>query len=183
MPNASIFRLNISFSQYNTYNIAITFSGTLNCCFDSFLSMPDLLELLRSIRGLICFCNTSRRPLKVHGGRHVSNIPQWPHPRKLPITPPSATKVDADIRFVKQQGWFFTEIPLEIRRRIYDFALGEEVILLSIPDQDLQVQRCLEPDRSMCLKELGEETTQKGEGSADSKLRISVALLCSCRQV
>lgn len=129
-----------------------------------------------------------KRGLTFLGGKNIdSNVPLWPRPRERPITPvrdPNSTRKRQ--KSVEQKSRFFTDIPLEVRRRIYDYALGEEIALLMIEGGKLRTKRGTGALHKMCALEMG---LVEGEDKRTTitpkkeRLRIEIALLCTCRQV
>lgn len=104
---------------------------------------------------------------------------------RRPITPPLHDQPRSDDQeCIEQRSWFFTDIPFEVRRRIYDFALGEQFALVVSPNLlTMRLQKCLEPERSMCLKEMGQQTSRSDGQVSDTRMEIATALLRTCRQV
>lgn len=87
-------------------------------------------------------------PLIFKGARYVGRGPEWYEARKRPITPPppnsssNVSESEPEYRTIQQTGFFFTKIPLELRRRIYDFALGEEMLRVEVEGPKLKAWRC-----------------------------------------
>lgn len=125
--------------------------------------------------------------------------PPWPSKRERPITPPPdalAGSAHEEWKTIPQAGAFFTKLPLEIRRKVYDFALGEAMLRLEVDGAELDVWHCNGWTKSFWAENGGwkkyndygwkhpnypPEEHKKGRKRRQRKAAIN--LLCTCRQV
>lgn len=93
----------------------------------------------------------------IKGTRREDGGPEWRlDDGKRPITPPpldnslnvSKPEPESDYKIILQTSFFFTKIPLELRRRIYDFALGDEMLRLQVEGPKLKAWRCSKMTRN-----------------------------------
>lgn len=137
--------------------------------------------------------------LVVLGAWPQNGGPAWLPKRDRPITPPAESRAldgEEDWKTISQTSAFFTKFPLEIRRRIYDFALGEEVLRVEVDGPKLDVWRCNGWTKKFWADDGGwkmqtgpgwkflnypPEEHKKGRKRRQRKAAIN--LLCTCRQV
>jgi hypothetical protein len=77
--------------------------------------------------------------------RHASltiEMPTLPSPRRRALTIPSTDWQDDQTTLEQPQSAFMTKLPLEIRRMVYEKALGEASIQLGVYSGRLIAHRC-----------------------------------------
>ncbi|KAL5392157.1 hypothetical protein DPSP01_000677 [Paraphaeosphaeria sporulosa] len=140
-----------------------------------------------------------RSDLVVLGARPQHGGPAWLPRRDRPITPPlgiSESDGKEGWKTVSQTGAFFTKLPLEIRRRIYDFALGEEMLRVEVDGAELDMWRCngwtkkfwaddggWKRQQGPGWKFLNYPPEEHKKGRKRRSRKAAINLLCTCRQV
>jgi hypothetical protein len=99
--------------------------------------------------------------------------PILPYPRRRALSLESTGLQHFQRTFPQNQSAFMTKLPLEIRRMVYEKALGEVSIHVALVDGKLVTQRCLTEDCNCYLEPL---TTKH-------KLHIALPLLRTCRRM
>ncbi|KAF2451954.1 hypothetical protein P171DRAFT_468363 [Karstenula rhodostoma CBS 690.94] len=137
--------------------------------------------------------------LVVLGARPQNGGPAWLPKRDRPITPPpgpSEPDEKGGWKTISQTSAFFTKLPLEIRRKIYDFALGEEMLRVEVDGTRLDIWRCNGWTKKFWADDGGWKS-QKGygwkflnyppeehkKGRKRKQRKAAINLLCTCRQV
>jgi hypothetical protein len=104
----------------------------------------------------------------------VPPLPQFPTPRQraltLPLDAPSATQYTLD----QSKSIFFSKLPLELRRKVYSYALGRKIVHLTWDRKYMHGIRCSEETRC---------SHRTFEAQPDCDMGISTSLLRSCRQM
>jgi hypothetical protein len=133
------------------------------------------------------------------GARPQDGGPVWLPKRERPITPPpdlEGSDEKGHWKTTLQTSTFFTKLPLEIRRRIYDFALGEEMLRLEVDGAKLDVWRCNGWTRKFWAdggawrnqqdygwKSLNYPPEEHKKGRKRKQRKAAINLMCTCRQV
>ncbi|KAF1965921.1 hypothetical protein BU23DRAFT_603849 [Bimuria novae-zelandiae CBS 107.79] len=145
---------------------------------------------------------SSRSALVLRGSRYQGSGPTWPGRRAHPITPPpssapSATSGSGEFKTIQQTSIFFTKLPLEVRKRVYDIALGEEMLELEVSGTKLDIWRCNAMERRFWSEgnmwdkayDIHWEWTrllsrkEHQESREHSPYSANISLLGTCRQV
>ena len=118
-------------------------------------------------------CAVVLLPRRRHAsGPFAPQKPPMPMPRRRPLSIPSS-HFQHDQRLLEQpHSMFMTKLPLEIRRCIYEYALGGRSIHARVSEDQLYARRCA--TRGVCRcghKRLKEE----------ENLDFALALLTTCR--
>lgn len=137
----------------------------------------------------------NRSPLVLLGSRPRFGYPAWPGARARPITPPPSPPAgDASLfKTTVQTGPFFTRLPLEVRRLVYDFALGADLVWLEAWGGKLVAQRCSSVTREFWSQNGRWKTAParhyktmsdlQYEGREYRRHAANLNLLLTCRQV
>lgn len=125
-----------------------------------------------------CFCCIvlfphRRIPRRTPRAPFEAPKPMLPCPRRRALTLPSINFQQSQWTFHQAQSPFLSKLPLEIRRMIYEKALGEVPIHISLAEGELSARRCTVGHCACYLRPL----------AAEQKLCIALPLLRTCRRM
>lgn len=109
----------------------------------------------------------------MHGRYHELVLPEVPAPRRRAMSLPLREAQEDQKTLDQPQSDFLTKLPLEIRRMVYERALGKKSIHLATLDGQPEARICMQRD-CQCTHLVDRET---------ANINFDVSLLRTCRQV